>query len=73
MSLIFQKVGKIKENPWGDWSDVDKGLYLDGERLISAPRGYGTYCAPNIFDDLGLVGRKIKITIEILPDDYEEE
>lgn len=73
MTLVFQKVGKVRENPFGNWSDVDKGIYLDSERLVSAPIGYGTWCAPNIFDDLGLVGRKIKITIEILQDDYEEE
>ncbi len=25
--------GKVKENPWGNWSDVDKGWYIGHEEI----------------------------------------
>lgn len=49
--------GKIRRNIHGDWSDVDKGLFIDHGMIES------------IFNDY--IGRNIKITIEIDEDKNE--
>ena len=42
--------GKVKYNPYGNWDDVDKGIFLDGHNI-------NTIFAPYI-------DKNIKITIE---------
>jgi len=49
--------GLVERNPYGPWSDVDHGIYVDGERVANAD----TYDY-TIFDSF--IGKKIKITIE---------
>lgn len=49
--------GVVEENPWGNWSDVDKGIYIDGERV--AREGW------NVFSDYE--GKRVRVTIEELP------
>lgn len=33
--MLYKKVleGTLERNPHGDWSDVDRGLYIDGDRI----------------------------------------
>jgi hypothetical protein len=52
--------GKVRVNPYGDWSDVSKGIQIGVSDWIE-----------NIFTDLE--GKNVKVTIEILPDDVEED
>lgn len=42
--------GKVVRNPYGNWSDVDKGIYVDGENVESIFNGY--------------IGKKIKVVIQ---------
>lgn len=49
--------GKVKENPWGDWSDVDKGVFIGLDEVNSIFREFE--------------GRKIKVTIEEIVDTEE--
>ena len=47
--------GKVRINPWGDWSDVDKGVYVGDNRIDSEVRYFN--------------GSTVKITIEIIDDE----
>ena len=42
--------GKVFVNPYGDWDDVDKGVYVDDDNIENLIYDYR--------------GRRIKITIE---------
>jgi len=44
--------GKVIQNPYGNWDDVDKGWYVDEEDILSIIQDY---------ED-----KKIKITIELI-------
>lgn len=46
--------GKIVENPYGNWSDVDTGWYIGFDRIDSFLNSYE--------------GKNVKITIEIIPE-----
>jgi hypothetical protein len=52
-------VGMVEINPYGDWSDVDKGTYVNYENILP------------IIDKFN--GRRIKITIEELPEENTDE
>lgn len=52
--------GKVQVNPYGDWDNVSKGIRIGLSDWIE-----------NIFIDLE--GKKVKVTIEVLPDDVEED
>jgi hypothetical protein len=50
--------GKVVENPFGNWSDVDKGWYVghnDVKEMI-----------------WNLEGKNVRITVEVLPDEEED-
>lgn len=47
--------GKVIQNPYGDWDDVDRGWYIDGENILSLIQDY---------ED-----KKIKITIELVKEE----
>jgi hypothetical protein len=55
--------GVVKVNPHGDWSDVDRGAYVDGELVANA--------AWSIFHDFK--GQRVRVTIEVLPDEPTED
>jgi len=58
-SRILVLEGKLVKNPWGDWSDVDIGWYVDNDRIDS-----------ELWD---FENKKVRITIEeILPETEEE-
>ncbi len=44
--------GEVEINPYGDWGDVDKGLYVDLENIVNTLSEYE--------------GQAIKLTIEVL-------
>ena len=46
--------GKIVENPYGNWSDVDTGWYIGYDRIDSFLNSYE--------------GKNVRITIEIIPE-----
>lgn len=48
--------GLVEINPYGNWSDVDHGLYIGGERFADE------HC-----DLAVLVGKHVAITVEVLP------
>jgi len=50
--------GQLRENPWGNWSDVDKGLFVGSDKIESS-----------LWD---LVGKNVKITIEEIDEDVDE-
>jgi len=52
-------VGKVVINPFGDWSDCDRGVYLDGDNVVS------------IFEDYE--GRRLRVTIEEVEEVEEDE
>lgn len=52
--------GKVRENPYGNWSDVDTGLYVGGKQLFP----WGMYPEPNFLDEY--VGKNVRITIEVI-------
>lgn len=52
-------VGMVEINPYGDWSDVGKGTYVNYENILP------------IIDKFN--GRRIKITIEELPEETTDE
>lgn len=52
--------GKVQVNPYGEWDDVSKGIRIGLSDWIE-----------NIFTDLE--GKKVNVTIEVLPDDVEED
>lgn len=55
--------GLVEVNPYGDWTDCDRGTYVGGNR-VAAPGG-------SPFDEFK--GRHIRITIEeIDPPDTDE-
>lgn len=59
--------GKVRDNIYGNWSNVDRGQWIGGEHFAWAyPMGVST-----ILDALGLNGRTVRITIEEI--DSEEE
>jgi hypothetical protein len=51
----FTLEGPVKVNPWGNWSDVDKGLYIGTDRLDNAFYDYE--------------GKKLRITVEVLEEE----
>lgn len=46
--------GEVKEIPYGNWSDVDKGWYIGGDNIRSILYEYE--------------GKNVKISIEVLPE-----
>lgn len=46
--------GEVVENPYGNWSDVDRGWYIGGDDIQTLLREYE--------------GKNVKITIEVLPE-----
>lgn len=63
--------GKVKVNPYGDWSDVDKGLYVGGDLIVFDGGGaFGSSLGNTFLDDY--VGKNVRITIEVLPDEESE-
>lgn len=46
--------GKIVENPYGNWSDVDQGWYIGYDNIETILKNYE--------------GKNVKITIEIIPE-----
>lgn len=48
--IIKTIIGEVVINPYGDWSDVDMGVYFDGDNVESIFRDYG--------------GRRLRVTIE---------
>jgi hypothetical protein len=52
--------GKIEVNPYGDWSDVAKGTRIGMSDWVES-----------IFRKFE--GKNVKVTIEVLPDDVEED
>jgi hypothetical protein len=54
--------GLVGEDVFGPWEDVDQGIFINGDKV----------CASNqysIFDDY--IGRRIRVTIQVLPDEEE--
>ena len=51
--------GEVKKNPYGNWDDVDKGIYVNGENI------------KDIF--LDYIGEMIKITIKVTPLKNDDE
>jgi len=65
MSIIYKfgsttLDGLVRRNPYGNWSDVDKGLYIDDDNIDN-------------FIENNYKGRRIKITIEVLEEEVEEK
>jgi len=56
--------GKIERDPYGIWSDVDRGVYIGGECLAFD-------CGTTLFDKFQ--GRTVRVTIEVLPEPKEAE
>ena len=66
LSVAVKKIcidGIVEVNPFGNWSDVDKGVFVGGERMFSYD-----FVGAHIFDDYDLVGKNIRITIEVVED-----
>lgn len=54
--------GKVTVNPYGDWSDVDHGVYIGGERFASEYHPISD-----------LEGKHVRVTVELLPTPKETE
>lgn len=52
--------GICVENPYGNWSDVDKGVYVGGEQIV-----WNNTSIPYLSTFLNdFIGKNIRITIE---------
>lgn len=51
--------GIVKENIYGNWSDVDKGIFIDGNNVN------------NFFDKY--LNKNIRVTVEVIEKEEEEE
>lgn len=47
--ILYEQEGEIRKNIYGDWSDVDKGIFINQDEINT------------IFTDL--IGKKVKIQI----------
>ena len=56
-SKTITMIGKLEENPWGNWSDVDKGWYVDRDSILKVLYD---------FED-----KKVRLTITEIEEDSE--